>query len=160
MVIGYILARLLTQAKSNGEILPSVKGKFEIAHRLPGRIRFRIMLLAGQDDKIIDSVKTELLNIAAVKSVQINPVSTSLIVEYDEEKIDATIIHGILLKLLDLDELFDRPLESLAQRELKQVGSSINRKVYDTTAGLLDVTSALSLSIFLLGLYQILAESL
>ena len=91
-------------------------------------------------------------------SVQINPVSASLKVDYDEDKIDATIVHGILLKLLGLDELFDRPLESFAQRELKLAGGSFNRKVYNTTAGLLDFTSALSLSIFLFGLYMILVK--
>lgn len=158
LLIGYVLARLLKQQKEQGEHLPVLKGVFEVAHSLPGRIRFRIPMLAGAGDKIIAALNQELLRIPEIDSVQTDPFSAGLLVKFDHEKIQASIICGILLKLLDLEEAFSQAPNSMAARELMDLGKALDLKVYNSTAGILDLPSSLSIAIFGLGLYMLLIK--
>ena len=156
MLVGLLLTRLLKRAHETHGILPRIPGKFQVIHTMTGRIRFRIPMLEGQDIEVIESVKKELIRVPEIKRVDVNPVSGSLVLEYNDEKINASIVCGILLKLLGLEEALDAQPQSIAQKELNLIGSSLNRQVYNATAGAIDLTSALALTIFGLGLYKII----
>jgi hypothetical protein len=78
--------------------------------------------------------------------------------DYTDEEIKASIICGILLKLLGLEDDLDAQPQSLAQKELNLIGTSLNRQVYNSSAGIFDLTSALALTIFASGLYKILVQ--
>jgi hypothetical protein len=78
--------------------------------------------------------------------------------DYHDEEISASIICGILLKLLGLEQDLDAQPQSLIQKELNLIGTSLNRQVYNSSAGILDLTSALSLSIFAFGMYKIIVQ--
>lgn len=158
LIIGYVLARLLKKQKGKSELLPVIKGQFEVAHQLPGRIRFRIPLLDSESDDVTAAIKKELLSIPEIVAVRINTISASLLIEYEEDKIDAGIICGILLKILGLEESFNNPPESAAQKEIKAIGQALNRQIYNSTAGILDVQSTLFLTIFAMGLYSIILK--
>ena len=158
MLVGLLLTRFLKQAHSKSGFLPHIRGKFEVIHTLPGRIRFRIAMLEGQDPEVIDTVEKELKRLSEINSVDLNPISGSLVLEYNDEEIKASIICGMLLKLLGLEEDMDAQPQSLTQKELNLIGTSLNRQVYNSSAGILDLTSALALSIFALGLYKILVQ--
>lgn len=158
MLVGLLLTRLLKRANDASGYLPRLRGKFEVLHSISGRIRFRIHMLEGQDNEVIDAVKKELLGLSEISSVEINPISGSLLLEYNHQEIDAAIICGILLKVLGLEEAMEAKPQSVAQKELNLIGTSINRQVYNSTAGILDLTSSLSLAIFALGLYKIIVQ--
>ena len=158
MLVGLLLTRLLKRAHETSGSLPRIPGKFEVLHTMPGRIRFRIPMLAGQDSKVIDAVKKELSRLPEINRVDINPVSGSLISEYNVEKINASIICGILLKLLGLEDAMNAQPKSLAQKEINLIGTSLNRQVYNSSAGIIDLTSALAFTIFALGLYKIIVQ--
>ncbi|MGD8294622.1 MAG: hypothetical protein PVF37_23115, partial [Desulfobacterales bacterium] len=97
MLVGFILTRLLKHAQNTNDILPHLRGKFEVLHSMPGRIRFLIPMLESQDTKVIDAVKDELINLPEIKEVDINSVTGTLVLRYNSEKIDASIVCGILL---------------------------------------------------------------
>ena len=156
MLIGLLLTKLLKSAHETRGILPRIRGKFEVIHSMPGRIRFRIPMLEGQDNEVIESVKKELVRVPEISRADVNPVSGSLVLEYNAEKVNASIVCGILLKLLGLEDAMDAQPLSLARKELNLVGTSLNRQVYNSTAGVIDLTSALALTLFLLGLYKII----
>ncbi|MGD9136536.1 MAG: hypothetical protein PVH42_07235 [Desulfobacterales bacterium] len=158
MLVGFILTRLLKHAQNTNDILPHLRGKFEVLHSMPGRIRFLIPMLESQDTKVIDAVKDELINLPEIKEVDINSVTGTLVLRYNSEKIDASIVCGILLKLLGLEDVLDTQPQSIAQKELNLIGSSLNRQVYNASAGVLDLTSSLAITIFLLGMYKIIIQ--
>ncbi len=158
MLVGLLLTRLLKRAHETGGFLPHARGKFEVLHTMPGRIRFRIPMLEGQDNEIIVTIKKELIRLPEINRVNVNPVSGSLVLEYDDEEINASIICSILLKLLGLEDALDAQPQSLAQKELNLIGTSLNRQVYNSTAGIFDLTSALASTIFVLGLYKIIMQ--
>jgi hypothetical protein len=156
MLVGFLLTRFLKHAHSKSGNLPHIRGKFEVIHTLPGRIRFRIPMLEGQDADVIDSVEKELKRLPEINSVDLNSISGSLVLDYHDEEISASIICGILLKLLGLEQDLNAQPQSLVQKELNLIGTSLNRQVYNSSAGIFDLTSALALSIFALGLYKII----
>ncbi len=158
MLVGLLLTRFLKRAHAKSGFLPHVRGKFEVIHTLPGRIRFRIPMLEGQDPEVINTVEKELKRLPEINSVELNPISASLVLDYNDEKINASIICGILLKLLELEDDLDAQPQSIAQKELNLIGKSLNRQVYNSSAGIVDLTSALALSIFGLGLYKIIVQ--
>ena len=158
MLVGLLLTRLLKRAHDASGYLPRIRGKFEVQHSISGRIRFRIPMLEGQDNEVINAVKKELFRLSEISLVEINPISGSLLVEYNHREIDASVICGVLLKVLGLEEAMDAKPHSVAQKELNLIGTSLNRHVYNSTAGILDLTSSLALTIFVLGLYKIIVQ--
>ena len=87
MLVGLLLTRFLKHAHSKSGNLPHIRGKFEVIHTLPGRIRFRIPMIEGQDPEVIDSVEKELKRLPEINSVDLNPISGSLVFEYNNEEI-------------------------------------------------------------------------
>jgi hypothetical protein len=158
MLVGLLLTRFLKHAHAKRGFLPHIRGKFEVIHTLPGRIRLRIPMLEGRDPDVIDTVEKDLKRLPEINSVESNPISASLVLDYNEEEINASIICGILLKLLELEDELDAQPQSIAQKELNLIGRSLNRQVYNSSAGIVDLNSALALTIFALGLYKIIVQ--
>ena len=156
MLVGLLLTKFLKHAHAKSGFLPHMRGKFEVIHTLPGRIRFRIPILEDQDPEVIETVKKELIRVPEINKVEINPISGSLVLDYRDEEIDASIICGILIKLLGLEDALDAQPKSIVQKELNLIGTALNRQVYNTSVGVLDLTSTLALTIFVLGLYKII----
>jgi hypothetical protein len=115
-------------------------------------------MLEDQDPEVIDTIEKELKRLTEINSVDLNPVSASLVLGYNDKEIKASIICGILLKLLGLEDELDTQPQSLTQKELNLIGTSLNRQVYNSSAGIFDLTSALALTIFALGLYKIIVQ--
>jgi hypothetical protein len=158
MVIGFILASLLKKKKA-GQALPVIPGKFEISHSMPGRIRFRVPSLSTRTESQIQTVRRELPKINEIRSVEINSYSGSVLVQYEVDEIEPYIVCGLLIKILGLEtELESRP-ESAIQRELRIIGKAVNHAVYNSTGGMLDLTSGFILFTIALGLYKILLQN-
>jgi hypothetical protein len=115
-------------------------------------------MLEDQDIETIDTIKKELIRLPEIDRVEVNPVSGSMVLVYNDEDINASIVCGIVLKLLGLEDVMDAQPQSLAQKEVKLIGTSLNRQVYNSTAGIIDLTSALALTLFILGLYKIVLQ--
>ena len=158
MLVGLLLTKFLKHAHAKSGFLPHIRGKFEVIHTLPGRIRFRIPILENQNPEVIETVKKELKRVPEINRAEVNPISGSLVLDYRDEEIDASIICGILLKLLGLEEALDAQPKSIVQKEINLIGTSLNRQVYNSSAGIFDLTSTLALTIFILGLYKIIVQ--
>jgi hypothetical protein len=158
MLAGLLLTKFLKHAHAKSGFLPHIRGKFEVVHTLPGRIRFRIPILEDKDPEVIETVAEELKRVPEIKEVEINPISGSLVLDYRDEEIDASIICGVLLKLLGLEDAMDARPKSIVQKEINLIGTSLNRQVYNSSAGILDLPSTLALTLFVLGLYKIIVQ--
>jgi hypothetical protein len=155
MVIGFILASLLKKKGATSPGLPSIPGKFTVAHAMPGRIRFLVPLLETGDGSLWPRIENELSRIDGIRSARGNPLSGSLIVNYDETRIEDYLVHGIVLKLLGLENDLERVPDSALLKEFKLWGRALDRQAYQHSAGLLDVKSSLMLALVVLGLYRI-----
>jgi hypothetical protein len=158
MLIGFVLASLLRKKKA-GQAMPVIPGKFEVSHSMPGRIRFRVPLIEGYAEAQIQTVRSELPKMTEIHSVEVDPQSGSILVQYDADEIEPHIICGLLIRIFGLEtELAGRPV-STVQKELKLIGNAVNRVLYNSTAGTLDLTSGFILLSVSLGLYKILIQN-
>jgi copper chaperone CopZ len=155
MIFGFVLASLLKKKGVKSPTLPSIIGKFEVAHAIPGRIRYSAPLLVNSDTLLLNRIDKELTKVDGIKSVQSNPISGSLIVIYDEAQIEDYVVHGIALKVLGLEKELEHTPESILLRELKLLGRALNQQIYQSSAGLLDLNSSLMITLVTIALYRI-----
>ena len=154
MVVGFVLASLLRKKKTISSALPSIFGTFEVVHAIPGRIRFTASVLENRDAGLLDRIEKELSKVEGIASVRGNSKSGSLVVNYDHTKIEESVVHGVAVKVLGLEKALEEMHESALLKELKLVGRSIDRQIYQSSGGLLDLKSSLLAALVAFGLYR------
>jgi copper chaperone CopZ len=156
MVIGFVLASLLKKKGIKSNTLPSIFGKFDVVHAIPGRIRYFAPLLEDIDKSLLNRIENELSKIDGIKSVHVNPTSGSLILTYDETLIKDHIVHGIVLKLLGLEKELDYSPEAALLKELKLIGRGLDHQIHKSSVGLLDFKTSLMMALVSIALYRII----
>lgn len=130
------------------------RGLVEIRHQIPGRIRFFIPLLKtdAEKGKILEQ---QLVKADAIHRVQTSSLTGSLLMEFDHSQITPETLTGVLIKLLGLEAEAEKPLPSLAAKELKRFMDAGNRAVIDRTDGVLDLNSFVTLAFLSLGVWSL-----
>ena len=147
------LRRSLIKEKSSIDV-PSFRGVVEVVHKLNGRIRFRIPSLKGNANGF-NELSDQLRKIKSISGVETNHITASLLINHTEE-IEPTLIVGILIKLLGLEEHVQEPPQALVTREFKGVKESLSLAVNEKTKGLLDLKSIMFLFFTSLGIKNVL----
>ncbi len=158
MVVGFILASLLRQKKRMGMGLPSVQGKLETVHALPGRMRLNSPLLVGLQEKTHKKIGAEIKKIEGIQKVDINVHTGSLLIVYHASAIEAFVVHGIAVKVLGLEGELEKSPTGLLTREIDLIGHSLNQQIHQSSRGVMDLRSSLMLSVLMLALYRILIQ--
>ncbi len=146
------LRKALVKEKDTVDV-PSFRGIVEVKHKLRGRIRFTIPSLKGNNGGF-QGLKAQLDKIDHIYNVQVNPITASLLVEHGEE-IEATLIVGIIIKLLGLEEYVKNPPKALVTSEFNNAKESLSLAVNEKTKGVLDLKSILFLLFISMGVRKI-----
>lgn len=155
MVVGFMLASLLRQKAGKQTGLPSIRGKLETVHALPGRLRFNSPLLEGLQNKVQRKISAEIKKIEGIHEVDINAHSGSLLITFDGAYIDSPIVHGVVVKVLGLEREFEKTPDGLLTHEMQLIGRTLNQQIYQSSGGLMDLRSSLMLSLLLLAIYRL-----
>lgn len=158
LVVGFLLASILRKKASMRTGMPSISGKLETIHTLPGRVRFNSPLLEDLQVKTNEKIAAEITGVDGIERVEINKHTGSLLIVYDPSVIRPFIVHGIVVKLLGLEEAFEKPPEGLLTREIELIGRSLNQQIVQSSGGLMDLRSSLMLSILTLAIYRIVIQ--
>lgn len=158
LVVGFLLASILRKKASMRTGMPSISGKLETIHALPGRVRFNSPLLEDLQVKTNEKIAAEITGVDGIERVEINKHTGSLLIVYDPSIIRPFIVHGIVVKLLGLEEAFEKPPEGLLTREIELIGRSLNQQIVQSSGGLMDLRSSLMLSILTLAIYRIVIQ--
>jgi len=158
MVVGFLLASLLRKKNRMRTGLPSIRGKLETVHALPGRLRFNSQLLIGLQGNTQKKISSEIKKIDGIERVDINSRSGSLLIVYDPPTIQPFVVHGIIVKVLGLESDLEKSSDGLITREIGFIGRALNQQIYQSSGGLMDLRSSLMLSIFMLALYRIVIQ--
>lgn len=113
-------------------------------HLLPGRVRFHAPVLYGQQEDA-ERVQTALRRIQGVLSVNADPRTGSVLIAFDEKRLEAEILFAALIRLLGLEKELNKTPKSLLRKEGWEALQSLNRGVYEATNGLIDLYSAASI---------------
>jgi hypothetical protein len=158
LVVGFLLASILRKKAGMRTDMPSIRGKLETIHAMPGRVRFNSSLLEGLQVKSSERIASEITSVEGIGRVEINGHTGSLLVVYDPLAIKPFIVHGIVVKLLGLEDEFEKQPEGLITREMQLIGRSVNQQIVQSSGGLMDLRSSLMLSILTLALYRIMVQ--
>ena len=160
LMTGVIIAALAGKAKQNKVLqgLPMFKtGPIRIAHALPGRIRFIIPTLRENHEAMKPGI--ELLEKSnGIDSVKYSTISGSLTVRFDQEMVPPALLFSIIARLFGLEHELDKPVTSEIIKEVKELGGSLNRMVYDETHGLVDLRTIAIGGLIVLGSRKLLLE--
>lgn len=119
-------------------------------HMLPGRVRFRVPNLCN-DTASGERLVGTLERVASVENVSVNNITGSVLIHYDPGEINAALLVAAIIKILGMEEQLERVPVSRLQREVRQVSKALNRALYDKTNGILDLKTAIFLSLAALG---------
>ena len=82
--------------------------EFNVVHHVPGRLRLRSAALKGID-RACEQARGHLAQIAGVKAASVNPITGSVLLEYDpgvlspDQAIEALAVHGTVLGANEAD---------------------------------------------------------
>ena len=153
IITGLIMASLLKRGQEDGTSaspLLRMVSPVRTLHLLPGRARFAVKRLQG-DEPMAGKLTDALTRVEAIEEVRVSPVTGSVLVQYDADRISADLLVAAIIKVLQLEGELDRPPSSVVGRELREISHAMNRAVYDRTGGILDLRTALFLSLAALG---------
>lgn len=117
--------------------LPSFRGVVEVRASIPGRMRLYIPSLAAQMEQA-QQMKAQLEGTGVVHRVALEPVTGSVLICYDELRVEAAVVEGAAMKLMGLDAQLSAEPKSRMEEGLKTIKSAVNRGVMDATNGMMD----------------------
>ena len=160
IVTGVIIAALAGKAKQNKVLqgLPMYRtGPIQIAHVLPGRIRFIIPILRENHEAMKPGIE-QLGKLRGIDSVVHNTISGSLIVRFNQEMVPPPLLFSAIARLLGLEHELDKPLTPGVIKEVRELGEGLNRMIFDETYGLLDLRTIAIVGLVVLGSRKLLTE--
>lgn len=157
ILTGIFLSQSMMKSSSNKMNLPSFRGVIEVRHAISGRIRFYIPKMI-ENDKEKEILKSQLLRVAGINSMEINTITGSVLACYDEEKIDPTILVLSMIKLLGLEDQIDKEEKPKVLKEIREFGSALNKSVYDHTDGSIDLKTLLPIVLIVWGIKMIVID--
>ena len=113
--------------------LPSFRGIVEV-----GRMRLSIPAAAA-DPAGAEQMKAQLLSTGAVRSVTIEPRIGSVLVVYDETQVEAAVLEGAIIKLMNLDAQISAKSSCRMEEGLKALWAAVDAAVTQATGGFMNV---------------------
>lgn len=163
ILITYFITKKLLESnqektKGRNSTLPSFKNIIEVKHFLPGRIRmYTPKLVNNQKDK--KHLINQLLGIDGIDKIEINTITGSLLILYDINKVECSILYSAIIRLLDLEQYIDRNEKPLILREIHEISKALNRGMYEKTNGIIDIKTLISLSLVFIALKEYYSNS-
>ena len=136
-VLGALALSAPKEPQHNLMKLPSFKGILEVRASIPGRMRLHVPSLSGSMDQA-EQAREQLLGTGVVHRVELEPRTGSMLVCYDERKVEAAVIEGAVIKLLGLDAVISGKQKSRMESGLHTILDAVDRGVMGATNGLMD----------------------
>jgi hypothetical protein len=158
LITGFILAGLLGKKKNQKHSpLLKISGPIQTSHVLPGRVRFHVSSLKNDDNKT-NLIKEQLPKIEGVDSVQVNKTSGSVLFRFNKEKIKPELLCAALIRLLELEKELEKTPKPILTKELSEMGTALNRAVFEKTGGIIDLWTAVPILLIIFGFRRILTD--
>ncbi|AKL96394.1 hypothetical protein CACET_c29500 [Clostridium aceticum] len=135
--------------------MPNFPGVIETKSFLKGRVRFYVPLIVGNPQNA-DIINTQMVKLKGIIAVETNTISGSVLINYNEEEIPPTIVFGVVIKLLGLEEELERIPQPILTKEINNIASALNHAIYDYSKGLVDLWSGVPMLLGILGIRQVL----
>lgn len=141
-------------AKKNELQLPSFHGIIEVKHSLKGRIRLRVPILK-ESEQGREILLSQLSKISTIKKIEINNITGSLTLEYDDSQMNPQLLIGVIIKLLNLEYQINNRPKALLNKEMSTAKEAVNLAIYNKSKGILDLKSLLAFGFIIIGIRKV-----
>ena len=117
--------------------LPSFRGVAEVRSSLPGRMRLYVPAVMSAPAQA-EEMARQLQGTGVIRAVSVQPKTGSVLVLYDESKVQAPVVLGAVMKLMGLDQKLNAVPVGKARQDAAMLLRAVNQGVLDATGGLLD----------------------
>lgn len=124
--------------------LPDFLDILEVRHYIKGRIRLYIPILKN-NQKLCEELEKRFTNVLGIYSVKINPISATILINFDEDRVEAQILIGAILKILGLEEIAFAKKNSKITKFTKDMIGSVDTALYNETRGFLNIKTTIFL---------------
>ena len=93
-----------------------------------------------------------------MEKVAVTPLTGSVLIRYKVGEVEPELLFAALVKLLDLEEEMDAPRRPALAAELRTMGESLNRAVYERTGGVVDLWTAMLIVLAGIGIRKMVRD--
>lgn len=136
-VLGVLALTAQKEPQHNIMKLPSFKGVIEVRASIPGRMRLFVPSLPERMEQARQA-REQLLGTGVVHRMELEPRTGSILICYEEQRVEAAVVEGALMKLLGLDEAVNAKPKSRVEVGVRTLMDAVNRAIMDATNGWLD----------------------
>ena len=123
--------------KHNLMKLPSFRRVAEVRSSLPGRMRLYVPAVT-QEPALTGQMVQQMESTGVIHQVKAEPRTGSVLICYDESKVQAPVVLGAMMKLMGLDGKVKTAPASKVQEGIKLLLNAVDQGILDATDGLLD----------------------
>ncbi len=159
MALSLLASRRFGRTNNQRPLTPLLrsKGPVETVHLLKGRVRFRVPKLEASKDTAV-FVEENLAKLPGVRRVESNPLNGSVLVFFDEGEMSADLLFTALVRMLGLEKELEAAPRAVLVKEAEEVGRTLNKSIYDSTGGMVDLRTAMLFFLLFLGVRKVLSE--
>lgn len=136
------------------DILPSFYGIMEVKHYSKNRLRLQINSLKNNFEggkELEDRMK----NLDGIYEIKSNSTIGSLLISFDEDRVEAMVIIGAILNLLGLEDEVFSTKNGIITTFIKDIIAGVDTSIYNKSRGILDLKSAVSIALIYYGIKKV-----
>lgn len=138
----------------NKNMLPDFYGILEVQHYIKGRLRLKVNILIGDEEKA-KSLIEKFSTFDGIEDMTVNTLIGSVLIKFSEELIDPITLMGAVLNVLGLeDEVFEKKNGKIFSF-MNEMLESIDFMIYNKTKGILDLKTSIALLFIIYGIRKI-----
>lgn len=130
-------AALPKAQKHNQMKLPSFRAVAEVRASIPGRMRLYMPAVCEFPD-LAEQMRASLTGTGVIHAVRVEPRTGSVLICYDESKVQAPVVMGAAMKLMGLDEKVKSAPAGKLRAGLRTLMCGVNEGILNATNGILD----------------------
>ena len=138
----------------NKNMLPDFYGILEVQHYIKGRLRLKVNILIGDEEKA-KSLIEKFSTFDGIEDMTVNTLIGSVLIKFSEELIDPITLMGAVLNVLGLeDEVFEKKNGKIFSF-MNEMLESIDFMIYNKTKGILDLKTSIALLFIIYGIRKV-----
>lgn len=126
----------------------------EVKHYSKNRLRLQINSLKNNFE-VGKELEDRMKNLDGIYEIKSNSTIGSLLISFDEDRVEAIVIIGAILNLLGLEDKAFSTKNGIITTFIKDIIAGVDTSIYNKSRGILDLKSAVSIALIYYGIKKV-----
>lgn len=126
----------------------------EVKHYSKNRLRLQINSLKNNFE-VGKELEDRMKNLDGIYEIKSNSTIGSLLISFDEDRVEAMVIIGAILNLLGLEDEVFSTKNGIITTFIKDIIAGVDTSIYNKSRGVLDLKSAVSIALIYYGIKKV-----